>query len=89
MRVLDCGCELSPGGKLASLCALHAEHMQAVHEISKHPRAEGVDRILQRDLVVVIAPEVVRAAEARGQDLPHQSADRILEYTKQIMRRLD
>lgn len=90
MRTLDCGCELSPGGKLMGLCAMHGEHMSAVHEIAKHPRSEGVDREFQKKLVLAVAPDFTRRAiNAAPRISAVDTAEEVLKHVNEIMRRLD
>lgn len=85
MKTLECGCELSEGNRLLSLCAIHGEHMHAVHEIAKHPRAEvAIDRDFQKDLVKVLAPVMVSAHVD-----PQTTAESMFQHIHEIMRRLD
>lgn len=87
MKQLDCGCELSPGGKLVSLCAIHGEHMHAVSEMNKHPRSELPDRQLQRDLAKALAPEVLRKWNTVTD--PGSTAECLFQHIHEIMRRFD
>lgn len=90
MKLLECGCELSPGNRLVSICAMHAEHYSAVSEISKHPRAEGVDREFQKALVLAVAPDFTRRAiNAIPTISSRDTAEAVLNHVNEIMRRLD
>lgn len=82
---LRCGCEVREG-RLMSVCALHGEYTRQ-HVEKARARPEGVDKELQRQLVVAIAPIVV------SKSLPtHDDADigeKVHNTVHEIMRRMD
>lgn len=84
MKQIECGCEISPGNRILSLCAIHGEHMHVVHETAKHPRAEGIDREYQKALTLALAPNF---AEPMAD--PNTRAEALLQHVQEIMRRLD
>lgn len=60
MRQLECGCELSPSGAIASTCSLHGAHVRAFTEAAKHPRSGGrSDRELEVELTKIVLPLVL------------------------------
>ncbi len=85
MNPLKCGCEVREG-RLLTVCGMHANYTRQHVEKARAPR-EGVDKELQRQLVVAIAPIVVRAADfqAESSDL----AEKIHDQVHEIMRRMD
>jgi hypothetical protein len=86
MKTMDCGCEKSPGGKLVSVCAMHAEYGAAMQGAAKHPRAGQPDNHELRDkLLLVIAPEVVRRA-VPGERMP-DIAQCVADTVHEILRR--
>lgn len=86
MTPLKCGCELHEG-RLMSVCALHANYTKQHVEKARAPR-EGVDKDLQRQLVVAIAPIVVSEG-VRLNCADSMTADKVLNQVHEIMRRMD
>ncbi len=86
MNQLKCGCEVREG-RLISVCAMHANYTRQHVEKARAPR-EGIDKELQRQLVVALAPIVVSRhdPEACGMD---DTAAKILDQVHEIMRRMD
>jgi len=82
----NCACEVN-GDRLVSLCGLHAAHLRQNVEAARAPKA-GVDKELQRQLVVAIAPIVVSKV-----DLSNWRWDTVAEeihnQVHEIMRRMD
>lgn len=93
MRTLECGCEVSPTGKLMSLCTLHGEHAQAVQEVRRLPRNQpDADRdpelrAFERELTKVIAPIVI-AAWSHVTDF-ESSAEATFKHVQAHIRRLE
>ncbi len=86
MNQLKCGCEMREG-KLMSVCATHANYTRQHVEAARAPR-EGVDKDLQRQLVVALAPIVVSKADF-AHDGDVQTAEKVLNQVHEIMRRMD
>ncbi len=85
MNQLKCGCEMREG-KLMSVCATHANYTRQHVEAARAPR-EGVDKELQRQLVVALAPIVVSRL---GEEFGFAGvAERIHDQVHEIMRRMD
>lgn len=85
-KQLDCGCETAEH-RLVSVCALHGNYTRQHVEKARVPR-EGVDKELQRQLVVAITPVVVSKVDLsawRGETV----AEEILNQVHEIMRRMD
>lgn len=83
---VSCGCETAEG-RLVTLCALHANYTRQHVEKARAPR-EGVDKDLQRQLVVAIAPIVVsRWDPETGEDA--DLAEQVHSKVHEIMRRMD
>lgn len=87
---LDCGCETTEN-RLVSVCALHGnytrQHVEKARAL-RAPNVEGVDKDLQRQLVVAIAPIVVSKVDLsnwRGDTV----AEEIHNQVHEIMRRMD
>lgn len=83
---LSCGCETT-AGRLVTLCGMHANYTRQHVEKARAPR-EGVDKDLQRQLVVAIAPIVV---SAHNMEIVSSArvAERLHETVHEIMRRMD
>lgn len=84
-KKLDCGCEVHEG-RLVSVCALHGNYTRQHVEKAKTPRE--LDRELQRQLVVAIAPIVVSKVDLstwRAETI----AEEINNQVHEIMRRMD
>jgi hypothetical protein len=82
---LKCGCEVREG-RLLTVCAMHANYTKQHVEKARAPR-EGVDKDLQRQLVVAITPIVVTKL---GETTTYAGiAERIHEQVHEIMRRMD
>lgn len=88
MRRLDCGCELSPTGGLVSLCEIHGANARQVQATAKLDAARTLDRTKQWQLVVAVAPEVVRDGLMR-EAKPVDTAQAVLDHVNEIIRRLD
>lgn len=72
-----------------SVCGMHANYTRQHVEAARAPR-EGVDKDLQRQLVVAIAPIVVRAAVDTLGGIPNDlTAQKVLDQVHEIMRRMD
>lgn len=82
---LSCGCETAED-RLVSLCTLHGDYTRQHVEKARLPR-EGVDKELQRQLVVAITPIVVSAADFETG--PSDLAEKIHNQVHEIMRRMD
>jgi hypothetical protein len=82
---LSCGCETT-GGKLLTVCALHANYMRQHVEQARQVKP-ATDKELQRQLVVAIAPIVVSRL---GDAVAYAGvAERIHDQVHEIMRRMD
>ncbi len=86
MNKLRCGCEVREG-RLMSVCAMHGNYTRQQVEKARAPR-EGVDKELQRQLVVAIAPIVVSKATLEIAT-PQLIAEKIHDQVYEIMRRMD
>ena len=86
MNQLKCGCEVREG-RLLTVCAMHANYTRQHVEKARAPR-EGVDKELQKQLVVAIAPIVVSKwdNEIGGND---RMAEAVHDKVHEIMRRMD
>ncbi len=82
---LKCGCEVREG-RLLTVCGMHANYTRQHVEKARAPR-EGVDKELQRQLVVAIAPIVVRSGLTNFSD--SQIAEQVHNQVHEIMRRMD
>lgn len=87
LSALKCGCEIREG-RLMSVCGMHANYTRQHIEAARAPR-EGVDKNLQRDLVVAIAPIVVGLALPIPGNTDVAIAERIHDQVHEIMRRMD
>jgi hypothetical protein len=86
MNTLKCGCEVREG-RLLTVCAMHANYTRQHVEKARAPR-EGVDKELQRQLVVALAPIVV--SKDYGPSVGHDGvAEMIHDQVHEIMRRMD
>ncbi len=74
-------------GKLMSVCATHANYTRQHVEAARVPR-EGVDKELQRQLVVALAPIVVSEG-IRTDAGDVMTAEKVLNQVHEIMRRMD
>lgn len=83
---VSCGCETAEG-RLVTVCGMHGNYTRQHVEKAKLPR-EGVDKELQRQLVVVITPIVVRAWDPEAGD-DAGMAEAIHSKVHEIMRRMD
>ena len=86
-KKLDCGCETAEG-RLVSVCALHGNYTRQHVEKARVPKG-GVDKDLQRQLVVAIAPLVVSAAIQMPGCSDEMTAQKVLDQVHEIMRRMD
>ncbi len=86
VKQVSCGCE-TVEGKLLSLCGMHGNYTRQHVEAARAPR-DGVDKDLQRQLVVAIAPIVVSKAES-AHDGEVLTAEKVLSQVHEIMRRMD
>jgi hypothetical protein len=85
VNALKCGCEVREG-RLLSVCAMHANYTRQHVEKARAPRGD-VDKDLQRQLVVAIAPIVVSSGLANFSD--SQIAEQVHNQVHEIMRRMD
>lgn len=86
-KKLDCGCEVNDA-LLVSVCALHGNYTRQRVEKARAPR-EGVDKELQKHLVVAIAPIVVRDSLNVPGCTHTMVAEKIHDQVHEIMRRMD
>jgi hypothetical protein len=90
MNVLKCGCEVREG-RLLSVCAMHANYTRQHVEKARasRPGGEGgVDKELQRQLVVAIAPIVVSRCDSEVWT-DANIAEAVHSKVHEIMRRMD
>ncbi len=85
-KKLDCGCETTDN-RLVSVCALHGNYTRQHVEKARAPR-EGVDKELQRQLVVAITPIVVSKVDIATWRMETVAAS-IHDQVHEIMRRMD
>jgi hypothetical protein len=85
VNALKCGCEVREG-RLLSVCAMHANYTRQHVEKARAPRGD-VDKDLQRQLVVAIAPIVVSSGLTNFSD--SQIAEQVHNQVHEIMRRMD
>ena len=91
MNQLKCGCEVREG-RLLTVCAMHANYTRQHVEKARTPRpgeGGGVDKDLQRQLVVAIAPIVVSEALSLPGCDDAMTAQKVLDQVHEIMRRMD
>jgi hypothetical protein len=86
LKACRCGCEVREG-RLLTVCGMHANYTRQHVEKARAPR-EGVDKELQRDLVVAIAPIVVSQSNAE-RDSAEDIANKVHDQVHEIMRRMD
>jgi hypothetical protein len=86
VNALKCGCEVREG-RLLTVCAMHANYTRQHVEKARAPR-EGVDKDLQRQLVVAIAPIVVSKVDLSAWR-SETVAEEIHNQVHEIMRRMD
>ncbi len=86
MDKVRCGCEVRDG-RLMSVCGMHANYTRQHVEAARVPR-EGVDKELQRQLVVALAPLVVsEGLRIEAGDV--MTAQKLHDQVHEIMRRMD
>jgi len=85
-KKLDCGCETAEH-RLVSVCALHGNYTRQHAEKARAPR-EGIDKDLQRQLVVALAPIVVSKVDLASWRM-ETVAESIHDQVHEIMRRMD
>jgi hypothetical protein len=85
-KQLDCGCETREQ-RLVSVCALHGNYTRQHVEKARAPR-DGVDKDLQRQLVVALTPIVVAKVDL-GSWKMETVAETIHDQVHEIMRRMD
>ena len=86
MKTLDCGCEVTPdGNSLLSLCTMHGGHMRMRQAIESHkpPAVPESKQKLQHDLLVALAPELVRKSTSD----PETIAERLDQHVQAILKR--
>lgn len=83
---ISCGCEMAEG-RLLSVCATHGNYTRQHVEKARAPR-EGVDKDLQRQLVVAITPVVVSKVDLAAWRA-ETVAEEIHNQVHEIMRRMD
>lgn len=83
---LKCGCEVKDA-RLISVCAMHGNYTRQHVEAARQPR-EGVDKELQRQLVVALAPIVVSKANTEINSAADIS-NTLHNQVHEIMRRMD
>lgn len=87
MNTLKCGCEVREG-RLMSVCGMHANYTRQHVEAARAPR-EGVDKDLQRQLVVALAPMVVSRWDPEAGRTMERIAEDLHDQVYEIMRRMD
>ncbi len=85
LKKISCGCETT-ADRLVSVCGMHGAYVRQHVESARAPR-DGVDKDLQRQLVVAIAPIVVRSGLTNFSD--SQIAEQVHDQVHEIMRRMD
>lgn len=83
---VSCGCETT-SGHLVTVCGMHANYTRQHVENARAPR-DGVDKQLQRDLVVALAPIVVSRSNVE-RDSAEDVANKVHNQVHEIMRRMD
>ncbi len=86
VKQVSCGCE-TVEGKLLTLCGMHGNYTRQHVEAARAPR-DGVDKDLQRQLVVAIAPIVVSRNDG-PLNSSQATAEQVLSQVHEIMRRMD
>lgn len=83
---VSCGCETA-SGHLVTLCGMHANYTRQHVETARAPRGD-IDKQLQRDLVVGLAPIVVSRSNTE-RDSAEDVANKLHSQVHEIMRRMD